>query len=732
MITIPRTSDANLTDLRDELAERLALTFIIMGWIALVFFVFTDAPFSLIFMLLLLVALGIGVRMLLAQNSNWARQVLVWGLTGVLLIAIWHFPDPILPFFGLLLIITAAFLIPGSDILVAILITFFTLWMAYSDDRPYRALDLIVLFAVSLVVLQLIVRSYYTALDWLWNTNQRREELMRTVNEQQYELKRTVKSLKQANDLQRQMQRDLIMAHRKAEDAQRATERFAANISHELRTPLNIILGFSEMMQLSPEIYGDMTWSPKLRQAVYHIYRSSRHLMDMIDDVLELSRFEAGTFSLNLEPTPLQELLEDTVTIAADLFQNRQVRLMVEIDEEIPFMNIDRVRIRQVLLNLLNNARRFTEMGSVRLEAQQREGEVIIRVSDTGPGIPPDKIDSIFEEFYQVDDSPRRRHGGAGLGLAICKQFVEAHGGRIWVESEVGAGSTFSFSLPIEFERYETSYLHPPPRHLNPPADAIRPVLVVDRDPAVSSLVRRHIETDDVIQIHDAGQIHQAIRQFHPRVVIFNVPPDAAGRRTYDIDTPIPIIECSLPSLSWATKELGVAACLSKPVTAQRLLDELEQFGMLRRVLIVDDEPGFCQLVIQILESSEQPPDIRSAHTAEAGLQAIEEFQPDVVLLDMILPDMNGLQVVKRVRKLHPYSQMHIVLLTATNLLEDALVRQGSRLTVQRSQGLSLHEILDTVAAIINTIEPRLDERLTSTDVDQVTIEKLELYTTPS
>src|SRR5690606_12808113 len=202
--------------------------------------------------------------------------------------------------------------------------------------------------------------------------------------------------LNQALELQRRTQQELVRARNAADEARRSKERFAANISHELRTPLNLVLGFSEVMYKTPEVYGQIVWPPKLRRDISQIYRNSRHLIEMIDDILDLSRVEIAGFALNTEPTPLAPLIADVAEIAADMFRNHPARFVVEVEDDLPTLELDRTRFRQVLLNLLNNARRFTESGEVKLSARQTAQELIVEVSDTGIGVAPEKLPHIF------------------------------------------------------------------------------------------------------------------------------------------------------------------------------------------------------------------------------------------------------------------------------------------------------------------------------------------------
>jgi signal transduction histidine kinase/CheY-like chemotaxis protein len=621
------------------------------------------------------------------------------------------FHAPWLPFLGLPLAFVGAMLVAGGEFVSVGPIVALGVWLGRSGSRAYPLPELFISLALGVGLAWLIVRTFYTALEWAWTMQQRADRLLGLARDRQAELANALKSLDTANALLRRTQRELIAARKHEEEARLMKEQFAANISHELRTPLNLIMGFSEMIYLSPEVYGDLRWPSALRQDVYQIYASSHHLLEMIEDVLDLSRFEIVGFTLNREPAELEPLLRDTVGIVDDLFRGQPVRLEVEIAPDLPTLKIDRTRIRQVLLNLLNNAARFTEEGAVRVEAKRGDGEVVIAVSDTGPGIPADELPHLFQEFYQVDRSIRRRHGGAGLGLAISKQFVEAHDGRIWVESEDGVGSTFTFTLPIPGEHVPLSPVKLK-RPLEPAGSEMpAPILVVDSDPAVATLIDRHVEEYEVIQVEDVGGLGDALMLHHPRAVVWNVPP---GNGVNPDDLPpvsVPFIECSLPSQAWVADGLAVAAVLTKPVTTERLLREVERVGGVRDVLVVDDDWGFCQLVERILAASGRPFQVRRAYDGEDGLERMRERRPDLLLLDLIMPGLDGFQVLEEMRQEPALADVPVVILTATSYAEDALAQRSGQMVIHRPDGLIPADVLRCLRAVVGVLEPRYDER---------------------
>jgi CheY-like chemotaxis protein/nitrogen-specific signal transduction histidine kinase len=513
------------------------------------------------------------------------------------------------------------------------------------------------------------------------------------------------------NNLQRRTQHELAVARKQAEAARQMKEQFAANISHELRTPLNLILGFSEIMYFSPDVYGRMSWPPTLRRDLYQIYRSSQHLMEMINDILDLSRFEMTGFTLSKEPTSLVSLLRETMEIVEDLFRAHSARLEMEIDPDLPTLDIDRTRIRQVLLNLFNNARRFTEAGCVRLEATQVDGEVRIRVSDTGLGIPADKLPYLFDEFYQVDYSLRRQRDGVGLGLAISKRFVEAHGGRIWVESQPGVGSTFTFTLPISGSYAPGGQ---PEDEMLPKVDSSQPrpsILVVDPDSAVINLVARHLKDYEAIQVPAVDQLADMVTSYRPRGVIFNTPP-GEGYLNHPLPSiPVPLVACSLPSRMWIAKELSVMACLTKPVTPQQIVEEIGRLQNVRRVLIVDDDRGFVQFVERTLQTSSITFEMSQAYDGDEALQVMRQQRPDLVLLDLIMPGLDGFHVLEEMRQEPGLAEIPVVVLTATSYEEDVLAQRETQIVVRRSGGLHPAEVLRCLQAIVGVVEPHYDDQ---------------------
>ncbi len=273
----------------------------------------------------------------------------------------------------------------------------------------------------------------------------RREHQLRAT---QTDLERILRERDQLNDRLYKTTLDLETAHAEAEAAYRSKASFMSTMSHELRTPLNIIIGFSSAMIDHPEMYEGEPISEFITADIAEIRRSGQHLLSLINDILDLARIEAGRLELNKVALPLVPLLDEIMRTAVGLLRDRPVILRREYPNSLPSVLADSVRVRQVLLNLVSNACKFTSLGEIAVGARVENHDVILWVRDTGIGIAGSDQIRVFNEFEQVESHDAKQHTGTGLGLSICRWLVELHGGRMWVESELGKGSVFSFTLP--------------------------------------------------------------------------------------------------------------------------------------------------------------------------------------------------------------------------------------------------------------------------------------------
>ncbi|MBC7237849.1 MAG: HAMP domain-containing histidine kinase, partial [Chloroflexi bacterium] len=465
----------------------------------------------------------------------------------------------------------------------------------------------------------LSARNLYTALQWALDSQSQAWKTAREVQERRAELRRALDSLTITHGILERTTHELEAARREAEEARQVKSRFVANISHELRTPLNIIVGFAEMLCMSPEVYEGASWPPILREDLLTIWRNAEHLLNMIDDVLDLAQIEATRLPILPQPTDVIELVRDTLAAAGPLFRDSGLELRVRLPSLSVMANVDQTRIRQVLLNLINNAVRYTPQGFVEVGATVEDGKVTVYVRDSGVGIPEDKLETVFQEFERVDTS-MKRVSGAGLGLAIARHVVRLHGGHIGVQSRLGEGSTFFFSLPIQDEGGPGE---PSLRRTARPLrrdDRRAKVAVFAEDGLVVRILQRHMEhhevlTADSVPLADPlSEAVKMVREEHPEVAVVAASSereleralqraDALLDAVYPFD--LPVVVCAFPTERRAGAALGVDDLLIKPVVREEVVASISTLvARPERLLIVDDEADMVRLLSRIVRQA--------------------------------------------------------------------------------------------------------------------------------
>ena len=502
------------------------------------------------------------------------------------------------------------------------------------------------------VLVSLLARDLRAALSQAWAESERTADLARQVQANQEGINKLNKALTLSNQLLRRTLEELASAQKEAEEARQFKEQFATTVSHELRTPLNVVLGFIEIMQRYPEVYKGVRWTSALRRDIAEIQRNAHHLSELADDILDLARIQALRMPIRREDTDLAALLKEAVDIAGRLLLDKpEVRLRLELAPDLPIVYVDPLRVRQVALNLLANACRFTAQGEVCLSAALAGGEVVVCVSDTGPGINPEQLETIFEEFRQGDDTARNglQRLGKGLGLAIAKRFVQMHGGRIWATSTPGLGSRFCFTLPMQ--PIEVVKLPPPPLPLQLRQSTAPAVVVVDRGQARTRLAR-HLEGYQVLPADDLLQARQLVRDLHPHAVIMNVPPQPQGSGVTPavLSDPVPVFTCTLPGSSWTLEPELFDDWLVKPIAADQLYAALDRLPSARKILIADDDRSFVRLVRRLLEACGGKYEVLAAYDGQEALDKARQYGMDVILLDLCLPNLDGRTVAALLR----------------------------------------------------------------------------------
>ena len=566
----------------------------------------------------------------------------------------------------------------------------------------------------------------YETIGWLSSNYERTRNLLESARDERVLLKQTQEDLVQANLELARISERLEYMREVAEDAQHAKEEFVANVSHELRTPLNMIIGFSEMIIQTPALYGDSVPHALLAD-IEVVHRNSQHLSSLIDDVLDLSQVEAGRMALRKEPSAMSEIVQEAIGTVGAAFHSKGLSLEVVAPDSLPRLLCDPTRIRQVLLNLLSNAVRFTEKGGVTVRAWQEKAastrhrdRIIVSVADTGPGIDPRNAERVFEPFRQADEASSKSRGGSGLGLAISKRFIEMHQGKMWLESEVGAGTTIFFSLPTRMPDRQTATMT---RWFNPhlpydarsrrslsPSPVVRPRLAVfDQEGELPRLLTRYLDGTDIVAFDQLEKAVEEVKHSPVQALIVNSP--LAG----DLLSPLsaftelpyrtPVLVCRMPGKQEVAQRLCVLDYLVKPVSRSALLGCLEGLGKeVKSVLLVDDEPEALQLFARILASSEHGYQVLRATNGQQALDLLQSRRPDIMFLDLMMPGMDGFQLLEAKAKDEMLRDIPTVVISARDPMSEPLV--SNALTVTRSGGLSVGEVLSCIQGISGILTP--------------------------
>jgi len=545
-----------------------------------------------------------------------------------------------------------------------------------------------------------------------WDYYERAQRLLEEARDRQVELGQALDDLAEANLQYARLNTIAQGLRRAAEEARTAKEQFVANVSHELRTPLNMIIGFSEMVLREPQAYGNNV-PPTLLADLAVIQRNAAHLSELIDDVLDLSQVEADQMALTKENVDFHELVEAVKVAVRPLFDSKGLRLQTDVPKDLPPVFCDRTRIREVLLNLLSNAGRFTERGGVQVRAWQEEDDLVVCVADSGPGIAPEDVDRLFQPFQQLDGSIRRRYGGTGLGLSISKRFVELHGGKIWIESEAGAGATIFFRLPFaprlpvgaEYQRglnptWEFLQRTYPPRV---PATVIRPRFVVlEEGDALRHLVTRYLDGVEVVPVTSLEEAARELSQTPGDALLVNdVSVAGALERLETVPLPysVPVVVCSIVGLHESAAAMGVSDYLIKPISRDGLLESLDRLDPnARTVLIVDDEPETLRLFRRMLTSSGRDYRVLRARDGQEAMNILRSQRPDVVLLDLIMPKMDGFQLLEAKSQDPDLSNIPVIVISARDPAGHPIVSKA--VAIMRESGLSAQNLLTYIRSV--------------------------------
>ena len=522
--------------------------------------------------------------------------------------------------------------------------------------------------------------------------------------------------LEMANDEIQKANENLAIAHDEVLEASQAKSAFLANMSHELRTPLNAILGYSEILKEDAEANGQQAFIPDLHE----INSAGKHLLGLINNILDLSKIEAGKIDVYLEDFEVSTMIQNVTATIKPLVEKNSNELVTQCAGDCGSMYADITKLRQVLFNLLSNACKFTKHGKITLEVIREQIDkqdwVIFKVSDSGIGIAPEHIEKLFEEFVQGDSSTTKTYGGTGLGLAISKRFCELMGGDIKVESQPGKGTTFSVQLPAKVMQ-STLLMHPSVEdsqsdkvktQFQSPVSHAKKILVIDDDLKVHELIQRTLgkEGFEVVGALTGEEGIKLAREIQPDAITLDVMmPKMDGwavlsaLKNDPMVADIPVTMVTMVDERQMGYALGAVDYLTKPLQLKQLAIILNKYCQNHQpgtVLVVEDERSVRELLVRQIEKAGW-----QVHEAENGRVALNHMalhMPTLILSDLMMPVMDGFQFIAELRKNKAWVSIPVVVLTAMELSEEDRARLDGH--IQRilekgacSQEVLLHEI---------------------------------------
>jgi PAS domain S-box-containing protein len=532
---------------------------------------------------------------------------------------------------------------------------------------------------------------------------------------------------KQADEQMRESSERISLANAELARATRLKDEFMANMSHELRTPLNAILGLSEALQ--EEVYGPLT--DKQRKSITTIEQSGKHLLELINDILDLSKIESGKMELQVAPISLEYLCDSSLTFVKQQAHQKKIKISSKIAEGLGNIEIDERRIRQVLINLLSNAVKFTPEGGevwVEVEAYPQDEIIQFRVIDTGIGIAPENLDKLFKPFVQLDSSLSRRYAGTGLGLALVRRVVELHGGSISLESELGKGSRFTITLPWKEPDSIVQSVRETEQVLGELPSIHQALIVEDSETAAKQVARYLGELGSAAFIHPCGEgTIEAALGFKPDVIILDLLlPNVSGwevlaqLKENPATQHIPVLVVSVVDERSRALALGASEYLLKPISRQRLQLALSKIfseapqPLAHTTLVVMPEPERAVPLILLAEDNEanistvmdylqsQGYQVSLARNGVEAVQMAKQQKPDLILMDIQMPEMDGLEATRRIRAEANLPAIPIVALTALAMPGDREKCLAAGASDYLTKPVSLKKLVNIIAQYID------------------------------
>ena len=468
-----------------------------------------------------------------------------------------------------------------------------------------------------------------------------------------------------------------------AEQANRSKSTFLANMSHELRTPMNAIIGYSEMLIEDAEDDDNEKIIPDLSK----INSAGRHLLSLINDILDLSKIEAGKMEIFLEDLNLKELVQEVIDTSRPLTDKNNNVVKLDFKDDINIIHGDTMKIKQAMFNLISNAAKFTKNGEIGIKVDKvlinGINSIEIAVSDNGIGIPEDKLDKVFEEFSQADDSTTKDYGGTGLGLPLSVKFCKLMGGDITLTSVVGKGSIFTITLPIQVIKDNEKVITQPVEHLINSNDNKNSVLIIDDDENSRDILKRYLEKENYIVYlaSNSSSGIQVAEENKPDIITLDIMmPGKDGWSTLQslkanpITQNIPVIMVSIVSDKETAITLGAVDALKKPIEKDLLIKAVNQHVDVKsnqNILIIDDDQVNRDLMKRYLGSTDL--NIFEATNGAEGIGLLDSANPDLILLDLMMPVMDGFEFLELIRQKENYISIPIIVITSKYLSKDEL-----------------------------------------------------------
>jgi signal transduction histidine kinase/CheY-like chemotaxis protein len=643
-----------------------------------------------------IVAIGMLVLLLLVLRTQWASVAAPWGV---------------------LVVLTSA-LVAGRryGAVVAVVVT-----VALAACTQLPESEMTVTTAINAASLGWVCFLFYSAiswpgltlLDWTLSSYLQASEQTEEARRRQAELARLSKGLGEYQYQLEQLNLELDRARRAAQKAHELKAQFAAWVSHELRTPLNLIIGFCEMMVISPDSAYGQHVPASYRADLETIYRNACHMASLVDDILDLSQIDADRMAIHREWTVLGQVADEATSTVEGLFRDRELTLQTSIPTGLPPVLVDRTRIRQILINLLANAARFTEEGGVTIRAEQQDDSVHVTVSDTGPGIPVDQQPYVFDEFRQVAGTAFRK-GGSGLGLAVSKRFAELHGGTMSVRSMPGEGSTFLLTLPLGEKPSPDGRVAASDwgdwvgRRVSGQAD--NRVLVLDESDRVRRVFERYLDGYQVIDGIPGNDREGLPRNAPIHAIMIGSEEGYSSlarlqRSRPDLENVL-VVSYALHTLRSLAGEMGVTDYLVKPVTRPQLRLALKRLGSIpRSALVVDDDAEMNRLLVRMMRSLCVGCEIRTASDGREAVSLLRERRPDVVLLDLLMPISDGYAVVDAIHGDPSLGSVPVIVITARGLQDETMT--ASTVSLSRAGGLTVGEMMRWITGGLDALLER-------------------------